>query len=159
VLSGADVVFTDVYALDQLKQNIEANVPADMLRRATVAHYSWYCVRLHLLRVETCHLPPTPSISLSRGTDVSTMGDVGSGRWDMILGSDVVYDYRFMRPLIKAYTPLGHVNHHFEALPRPRVPAGCTCWPMTTQRSCCPSNATTTRALRSLRRPSENSPL
>jgi predicted nicotinamide N-methyase len=32
------------------------------------------------------------------------MGEAGQGRWDMILGSDVVYDYRFMRPLIKTYT-------------------------------------------------------
>ena len=39
---GAEVVMTDVYALDQLQQNIDDNVPAELRQRAAVAHYSWY---------------------------------------------------------------------------------------------------------------------
>ncbi len=42
VLMGAEVVMTDVYALDQLQQNIDDNVPAELRQRAAVAHYSWY---------------------------------------------------------------------------------------------------------------------
>jgi predicted nicotinamide N-methyase len=41
------------------------------------------------------------------------MGEAGQGLWDMILGSDVVYDYRFMRPLIKTY--FEHTRHKLRA--------------------------------------------
>lgn len=41
-LLGASVVFSDIFGLDQLRENINQNLPEDLHSKVEVCSYAWY---------------------------------------------------------------------------------------------------------------------